>query len=139
MHTVPSPLDPTSSAAVLPVHCVTEPDYAQWRSQQPDAVRAWLDAVSFLPDRGRWSLLPDTQRGGAAGVVVGLGKTVPDTLAWFWLAAGLADRLPGGEYQLATEPHGAALTCSLGWLHGQRVAARWVAPARLTFLPGASA
>jgi len=118
---VPSSFDPTSStAATLPVHCVAEPDYAQWRSQQSDAVRAWLDAACFLPERGRWSLLPDMQRSGATAVVVGLGKTIPDTLGWFWMAAGLADRLPGGQYQLVTlPPSGARLACALGWLHGQ--------------------
>jgi leucyl aminopeptidase len=121
MRTVPSPLDPTRPAAtVLPVHCVTESDYALWRNRQSGAVRAWLDAASFLPERGRWSMLPELQRSGATAVVVGLGKAAPDTLGWFWLAAGLADRLPGGEYQLATLPEQTArLPFSLGWLHGQ--------------------
>jgi leucyl aminopeptidase len=114
-------MDPTASAAspALSLHCIAEPDYAAWRAQQSGPVRAWLDAAGFKPDRARWLLLPDSLR-GASAAVVGLGKKPMDLLGWYWLAAGLADRLPRGSYQLATlPPVEARLPFSLGWFHGQ--------------------
>ena len=60
-------MDPTASTAspALTLHCIAEPDYAAWRAQQSGPVRAWLDAAGFKPERGRWLLLPDSQRGAS--------------------------------------------------------------------------
>ncbi|HTQ36825.1 MAG TPA: leucyl aminopeptidase family protein [Steroidobacteraceae bacterium] len=112
--------DPTASgaAAALPLHCIAETEYAAWRGQQPAAVCAWLDAAGFQPERGRWLLLPDAA-GAANAVVAGLGKTPPDPSAWFWLAAGLGDRLPQGDYRLAAPLAAHAPLFALGWAHGQ--------------------
>jgi leucyl aminopeptidase len=122
-------------APALPLHCVTESGFAAWRDAQPAPVRAWLEAGAFQPERGRWALLPDgTGRAGA--VVVGLGRQAPaDSLGWFWLAAGLCDRLPSGNYVLAEEPpEPFALAFTLGWAYGgyrfQRYRNGGPAPAR---------
>ncbi len=113
-------MDPNASgAASMLLHCVTEPEFASWRDQQAAPVRAWLDAAAFQPERGRWSLLPAPD-GTAGCVVAGLGRSVPDGQAWFWLAAGLAQRLPPANYQPAAPlPEGAALQFALGWAYGQ--------------------
>jgi leucyl aminopeptidase len=56
--------------------------------------------------------------GGIAGAVMGLGTTTAELLSW-WDFAGLSDRLPAGDYQLATDISAAAGTqLALGWLHG---------------------
>src|SRR5688572_14813682 len=95
------PTDEASAAAALPLYCVTEPDFSAWLDGQAAVIRGWLSANGFQPERGRWSLLPDG-KGAATGVVVGLGKHAPtDAASWFWLAAGLADRLPPGSYRVA--------------------------------------
>jgi leucyl aminopeptidase len=106
-------------ASALPLHCVSEPEFAAWRDAQAAPVRAWLEATAFQPERGRWALLPDAG-GNATGVVVGLGRQPPaDMPGWFWLAAGLSDRLPSGSYALAAEPpERIALAMTLGWTYG---------------------
>jgi leucyl aminopeptidase len=114
-------LDPTASIAVptLFLHCIAEPEYAAWRGQQSAMARAWLDAVAFQPERGRWSLLP-AESGTPSAAVAGLGKARPDALGWFWFAAGLSDRLPPGDYRVATKlDESTALQFSLGWAYGQ--------------------
>jgi leucyl aminopeptidase len=113
------PTDEASAAAALPLYCVTETDFSTWRDGQAEGIRAWLNASGFQPERGRWSLLPDS-KGAATGVVVGLGKSAPAYAAgWFWLAAALADRLPSGSYRLAGETRQLqALPFVLGWTYG---------------------
>jgi leucyl aminopeptidase len=136
-----------ASAAALPLHCVTESQFAAWRDAQKPFVRAWLEATAFQPERGRWALLPD-EAGGASGVVVGLGRQLPaDTPAWFWLGASLSDRLPQGNYMLGDElPEPLALTFTLGWTYGgyrfQRYRTAGAAPMRRPHLdppPGVDA
>ncbi len=108
-----------ASAVALPLHCVTESQFAAWRDAQKAPARAWLAATGFQPERGRWALLPDGH-GAPTGVVVGLGRQTPsEAMAWFWLAAGLADRLPPGSYALPDEPaEPVALAFTLGWTYG---------------------
>jgi leucyl aminopeptidase len=101
----------------LPLHAVTETDYGAWLAAQSQRLRAWIQASDFLPERGRWLLLPDEQ-GSRAAVVAGLGKGIADAHGWFWLAASLADRLPFDRYQLADPAAAMALPFTLGWASG---------------------
>ena len=61
-------------------------------------------------------MLPDTG-GKPQGVLVGLGKEPLDAQAIFWLGAALADRLPAGDYRLAT-PLPSDELFLLGWTQG---------------------
>ncbi|MGC4027843.1 MAG: hypothetical protein QM696_03060 [Steroidobacteraceae bacterium] len=101
--------------ASLPLYCLDESTLAAWRHAQPPSVRSWLDCNAFKAEAGRWLILPDGN-GEAAGVAVGLGAAPPGPQGWFWLAAGLADRLPSGNYQLADAPEAELFT--LGWHYG---------------------
>lgn len=101
----------------LPLHCLTEPALAAWRSAQPAPVRQWLERHGFKADCGRWLIVPDS-RGEPAAVIVGLGERTPDSQAWFWLAAGLADRLPPGNYHLAPPAPADEMLFVLGWTQG---------------------
>jgi leucyl aminopeptidase len=133
-----------STAAPLPVHCVSEADHAAWLAAQTPRVRAWLAASDFRPERGRWALLPD-ELGGQAGVIAGLGKNPLDAQGWFWLGAGLADRLPYASYRLADTGPAAGdavqLPFTLGWTYGgyryQRYRARSELPRRPHLEPAA--
>jgi leucyl aminopeptidase len=105
-------------AAALPLHFVTEADFGAWKDAQSAAVRAWLGANGFQPERGRSILLPETA-GGSGGALVGLGKQAPaDAAGWFWLGAALADRLAFASYQLARPQAVATLPFTLGWAYG---------------------
>jgi leucyl aminopeptidase len=134
-------MEPTisSAAPTLPLYCIAESSFPAWREQQTATARCWLDATAFQPDRGRWLLLP-AQGGGVSAAVAGMGKAVPDEAGWFWLAAGLSDRLPPADYRLACllDPP-AALLFSLGWAHGlyryQRYRSRADTAARPRLLP----
>jgi len=134
-------MEPTISSAVpaLPLYCIAESSFPAWRDQQTATARGWLDAAAFRPERGRWLLLP-AEGGGVTAAVAGMGKSVPDEPGWFWLAAGLSDRLPPADYRLACllDPP-AALLFSLGWAHGlyryQRYRSRADAAARPRLLP----
>jgi leucyl aminopeptidase len=99
----------------LPLHCASEADLPDWLRAQPEPVQKWLAANAFVPERGRWLLLPGGA--GSVGVLVGTGKEPMDARAAFWLGAALADRLPAGQYQLAgAAAHSRAF--ALGWEQG---------------------
>jgi leucyl aminopeptidase len=124
-----------ASAVALPLHCVTESQFAAWRDAQTASVRAWLQAGGYQPERARWAMLPGAE-GQPAGVIVGLGRQAPaDAAGWFWLGAGLCDRLPSGNYVLAEDPaEPLALAFTLGWTYGgyrfQRYRTAGATPAR---------
>jgi leucyl aminopeptidase len=106
----------------LPLHCVSAGEYPGWRARQSRVVQGWLDGNAYAPDRGRWLLLPADE--GTSGVVVGTGKEPLDDRSWFWLAAALADRLPGGDYRLASSRNARAF--ALGWEQGAYRYARYL-------------
>jgi leucyl aminopeptidase len=91
------PLDTTDA---LPLHLVTEPAFAGWTAAQPAAAQRWLQRSGFRPERGKWQIVPDAS-GAPASACVGLGNAMPGTHDLCWLGAGLADRLPPGDYRLA--------------------------------------
>jgi leucyl aminopeptidase len=90
-------------------------------------VQNWLQSSAFVPDRGRWILLPGDD--GPCGVLVGAGKDPLDERAWFWLGAGLADRLPAGDYRLAKLDSARAF--ALGWEQGAYRFTRYLSAAAL--------
>lgn len=106
------PATPASSV----VEAVEQPDvlrligdreYPQWVLTQSAALQDWLPRSGFKADAGKWLVLPGASGPHAAAaprtVLVGTGNGVLDPPQWLWLAAGLADRLPPGDYALAAD------------------------------------
>jgi leucyl aminopeptidase len=79
---------------------MAERDLQQWLATQPVAVRNWLPRSGFKPDAGKWVVLPGE---GPRMVLVGTGTGALEPAQLLWLAAGLGDRLPAGDYALASE------------------------------------
>ena len=80
---------------------IAERDLPQWLSTQSAALQDWLPRSGFKPDVGRSLVLPGDSH--PRTVLVGTGKGAPDGNTLLWLAAGLSDRLPAGDYALAAE------------------------------------
>ncbi len=105
---------------VKPLVLVTEAHYAPWLATQSAPIRAWLEAQTFRPERGRWLACPDVS-GEIALIVVGAGAGLADAQGSFWTGAALADRLPPGRYQLADGSTSEAVQrqlFALGWGQG---------------------
>jgi leucyl aminopeptidase len=115
----------SSAQSSLPLHFVGAGQYPAWRAEQSPRLQKWLESSGFAPDRGRWLLLPADE--GAGAVLVGTGKEPLDERAWFWLAAGLSDRLPSGAYRLAS--FAAARAFAMGWEQGAYRYARYLSAA----------
>jgi leucyl aminopeptidase len=110
---------PASEAApaALPLWLLAEGQRVAWEAARAPEQRRWLRAQAFVAERGRVVTLPGTD-GGVSGAVMGLGTVTTDMLSW-WDFAGLPDKLPAGDFQLATAIGAAAGTqLALGWLHG---------------------
>ena len=104
-----------TAAQALPIHLLQESQLADWLADAPEHTRRWLQAQNFKAERGRWLAIP-ADSGATAAIVAGLGGGQGSLL---WLAAGLADRLPAGDYQLAGPlPAGQSTSFTLGWLLG---------------------
>ena len=80
---------------------LAERELAPWLSTQSAALQEWLPRSGFKPDAGKWLALPGGP--GPGTVLVGLGSGVMDPQQLLWLGAALSDRLPAGDYALATE------------------------------------
>jgi leucyl aminopeptidase len=96
----------------------TEAELAAWTASQPAAAASWVRAHGFQAERHRVLTLPDPE-GGIRGALVGLGalRTLEELTVWH--AAALPERLPPGDYVLATPlPGDAATRFVLGWLMG---------------------
>ena len=87
------------------LHCIDESGWPQWLDAQPQALRAWLQAQQFKPDRQRWLALPPQTPSAATEFVVGLGSGPAPDLARagpVFQALGRATRVgPHGAGQLA--------------------------------------
>ena len=86
----------------------------RWMAQRPDADRGWCESNGFRAKPDSLCLLPDAQ-GGIAMVLAGID---PETTPY--AAAFLADRLPAGDYRIASidgvEPDAPPLSAlALGW------------------------
>jgi len=112
------PATTPSAAPSLPLWVVTDGMLSQWLAEVPAETANWVRANGFQAERQRVLILPG-KNGNPGGAVVGLGSLAsPDELK-LWHAAGLADRLLQGQYELATPLADAAATqFVLGWLIG---------------------
>jgi leucyl aminopeptidase len=126
----------------LPVslHLLSETQFPVWIATQGPATQSWLKHQQFKPERGRWLAVPDAS-GGISCIAAGLGQTMPDASAMHWLAAALADKLPAGDYQLATPLLHHATQFAVGWgvggyLFGRYRSGRSTERARLQMPPG---
>jgi leucyl aminopeptidase len=108
---------PMQTNAALPLHLVSEADFPAWLAAQSSNTCQWITRHAYAPERGRWLVVPAADK--PALVVVGLGAALLDAQGRHWLAAALADRLPPGDYHLATAaPSEIALGLALGWAQG---------------------
>src|SRR5262245_11497485 len=115
--------------ATLPLSLVSESTLESWLAAQPPRVAQWATEGAFKAERHRVLLLPDAN-GRVCGAALGLGR-LPDLRELsLWHAAGLADRLPPGDYRCDTEllPE-AANQLALGFLYGQYRFERYRRPA----------
>ena len=101
------------------LHLLFEDQLESWLDAQPEGTRAWLQASGFKAEKNRVQLIPDA-RGGVGSVVCGLGKRQAGDLLTLWHASGIPEKLPPGNYHLATSlDAGAAQQFALGWAYGQ--------------------
>src|SRR5262245_37898620 len=120
---MPSPLltdllvrDPGSSA--IPVWLVAEGGLEEWLRTQPAGTVKWLTSAGFRAEKHRVALVPGAA-GEVAAAVLGLGKLASLDDLSLWHTAGLSDKLPPGDYQLATVlPRHAATQALLGFGYG---------------------
>ncbi len=107
---LPSGFVDITTTAALPLYVVSRDDVAAWRSTQPAAVGAWLDAQGFDGAPYSTITLPAAD-GGIAGAVIGVGDPL-DPFAY-----GHAPfALPSRAWALATPlPADALAAFQLGW------------------------
>ncbi len=116
----------------VPLWLVTEATYGALLQSLPAPQAAWARAQGFAAERQRLLLLPAAD-GGIAGALWGLGALPGLEELSVWDAAALPERLPAGNYQVATRTRGvgghavcprlAARQLSLEPLPGQRAQA----------------
>lgn len=107
------------SPEAIAIHLIDEEGFDAWRAGQPESTRTWLANCQFRPERNKVALIPD-EDGRVQAVAVGLGKRSLAADAYFWVGAGLPDRLPDGQFALATEVGDAARAqLAHGWAYGR--------------------
>jgi len=107
-----------SRSTAVPLWLVTESQLPQLLAQLDPSAAAWLRAHGFQAERARMVTVPGAQ-GAIAAAVGGLGALADPSQLSLWDAAACAERLPAGNYALATElPEAAATQFALGWLLG---------------------
>jgi leucyl aminopeptidase len=101
--------------APIPLWLLHEEDVDAWRKGDGARGAGWLGAHQFKGDKHRALLVPD-DGGGVAMAVGGLGKRQGGLSLWH--AAGLAERLPPGNYRLAQSfADGEATQIALGFAY----------------------
>ena len=102
----------------LPLWLSSEGQLAQLSGTLPATQSAWIRAHGFRAELGRVLALPSAD-GTVAGAVLGCGDSLSPDQWSLWDAAPLAERLPPGNYRLATPlASHAATQFALGWLLG---------------------
>jgi leucyl aminopeptidase len=103
----------------IPIHVVYEDQLEAFRQTLPASTNTWMQTSSFRAERHKVLLVPDPA-GKAAAVVCGAGNRSAGEGLSLWHVAGLTERLPEGEYHLATDLGPAdAMQFALGWAYGQ--------------------
>ena len=107
------------SPEAIAIHLVDEEGFEAWRASLSDADRTWLATSLFRPERNRLAMLP-TEAGRPHTVAVGVGKRAAAIDALFWAGAGLPDRLPDGQFYIASPIEAsAAAQFAQGWAYGR--------------------
>jgi leucyl aminopeptidase len=107
-----------AEGVILPLWLVNEPNYAAVLQSLPAAQAAWARASGYAAERHKLLLLPAAD-GSIAGALWGFGSLGDINDLSLWDAAPLPDRLPAGNYRVATQlAEHAATQFSLGWLLG---------------------
>jgi leucyl aminopeptidase len=105
-------------AGTLPLWLLRESELAAFMAAQPAHLVRWLEAQGFQAERHRVLALPAAD-GRILGAIAGVGPLAEWDRLTLWHVAGLAEKLPGEDFHLATElPAAAARQMLLGWLQG---------------------
>jgi leucyl aminopeptidase len=111
-------LSTDQASSSLPLWLVNDASLPTVLSSLPQAQAAWARAQAYAAERHKLLLLPGVE-GGLAGALWGIGSGRSLTELSLWDAAPLPDRLPGGNYRLATELTARIAThFALGWVLG---------------------
>jgi leucyl aminopeptidase len=102
----------------VPLWLSSDSSYAALLQSLPPVQAAWARAQGYSAERHKLLLLPDSE-GRMAGGIWGFGSLRDLNELSVWDAAPLPDRLPAGNYRVATalSPQ-AATQLALGWLLG---------------------
>ena len=87
----------TESKQAIPLHPVMADEYDDWLDNIPGHQRAWLQAAGFKARPGQWCSLPRDD-GHLDAVVFGMQAE-----GWISQLAGLATKLPAGDYRLVAD------------------------------------
>src|ERR1700753_3508582 len=99
-----------------PLWLLTESELPRWLAEQPAGVAAWVRGHGFQAEKHRVVTYPDAH-GGLGGVVMGLGPLRSVDELKLWHSAGLSDRIPAGQYHVASHLREDAATHFVtGWL-----------------------
>src|ERR1700682_2709940 len=109
-------LSSDAAGASVPVWLATDGSLAALLLSLPPSQAVWARAQGYAAERHRLPRLPAGD-GSIAGVLFGLGAlAAPEELS-LWDAAPLPERLPAGNYHLASAlAPSAATQFALGWL-----------------------
>ena len=103
-------LRPDRGEAARLIHLVDRASLAEWRTRQPAAHVALLDALRFEGKPDQFAILPGDKEFAVVAAVARRDALTP------WCLARLGQALPAGTYRLVEGAPGAA---SLGWLLAQ--------------------
>ncbi len=122
-------LTTVAHAGSIPIHLVYEDAFEEWRGALNAATKIWIAANAFKGERFKVVLIPGAD-GALAAVALGLGRRTTRDEFSCWLAAGLPDRIPDGNYHLSQSmPLATATQFAFGWLYGQYRFERYRRPA----------
>ena len=112
-HAIEACVQSETPDGAIPIELVTIAEKDRWLDEQDEAARAWLDAVDFTGEPGRYCLIPGAA--GSAKVAVGYDPEHP-----LWACAAAATNVPPGRYALTNAlPDDVTADLALGWALAQ--------------------